>query len=77
LIDDLIQMGYSVNCRSDNSSRFTAIEKAVNAEQLHALRYLLERGADPNLGKPLLFAVLESNQKSLEIVKILESFGVD
>lgn len=70
----LLDAGLDVNARDDEGA--TALGLAVGECTTNVLQFLLARGADPNLGAPLLRA-LWSDEVSVEDLEVLLAAGAD
>ena len=73
----LLDLGLNVN-KTDEGGQDTPLTEAVGGEHLEAAHFLLSRGADPNLGRPLIGAInIESDELALAFVKLLVEHGAD
>jgi len=77
VIDVLLELGCDVNVQTINSSRNTALFDALHKDDPATVAALLERGADPHHGRPVITAITGPNRHSLELVKLLEQYGAD
>jgi ankyrin repeat protein len=77
LVKSIIDLGYSLNSRDATSSKTTPLERAIHDDNFDAVRLLLEAGANPNLCRSIYAAVNYRHSASLEIVKLLDSYGAD
>ncbi len=56
----------------------TPLSDAITFNQLEMARYLLSRGADPNIGRILIGAInSRSEELAFEFVKLLVEYGID
>ena len=84
LVDYLISAGLDIN-KATGKEQSTVIGKAVTADDIpnrpEFVRALLQRGADPNISRPLISALLPrrgDEEVSLELVRLLvEEGGAD
>lgn len=74
MVDMLLNIGIDVNVLNDVDE--TALAQAVADGQLEVAEFLIEKGANPNIGRPLIAAI---NQEDcpFEMVKLLVENGVD
>lgn len=70
----LLDLGFDVNCLDDVEE--TALTQAVADGQLEVAEFLIEKGANPNIGRPLIAAINQEDYP-LEMVKLLVENGVD
>jgi ankyrin repeat protein len=74
ILGRLLDAGVDVNSRDDEGA--TALGLAVGECTTEVIRFLLARGADPNLGAPLIRA-LWNQEASLEDLEALLAAGAD
>jgi ankyrin repeat protein len=69
-----LELGFDVNCLDDVEE--TALAQAVADGQLEVAKFLIERGANPNIGRPLIAAI---NQEDCPyaMVKLLVDNGIN
>ncbi len=74
VINYLIDIGVDVNYRGDS----TPLELSIRSPNIQIAKLLLKRGADPNIGRPLISA-LNCDDKSLRVpfLKLLVENGAD
>ena len=70
-VNAALKSGANINA---TDGRLTALDWSVNQQHVAVVRLLLQKGADPNLGYPIMQA---SAQGHLEIVKLLITNGAD
>jgi hypothetical protein len=70
-IERLLASGANIN---ETYVDFTALDFAVSYNSLETARYLLDKGADVNKNKPIIWAVLNNNAR---MVKLLLDNGAD
>jgi ankyrin repeat protein len=75
MIEMLIDLGIDVNAEGVQQS--VPLDAALRNDNPETVRVLLERGANPNQGRQLLWAILYYGSHSLELVKLLDQHGVD
>jgi len=74
----LVESGCNVNARGTALFRdSTALNSAIDGGHIEVVRYLLEQGADPNMGRALFGAIGNKQGNGLEICKLLVKHGVD
>lgn len=73
----LLELGLDVNsCKMPEEG--TPLISAIHGAQLNMARYLLSRGANPNVGRTLIAAInVEPDELALEFVKLLVEHGAD
>lgn len=83
LIDYLLDKGFNVNL-AVNIEQTTPLDSAVLADaiphRVDMVRTLLARGADPNISRPLIYALNSrrgSEEIGLELVRLLVEGGAD
>jgi hypothetical protein len=70
----LIELGEDVN---EPSEKTFPLEQAIHDDQLTMAKFLIDHGADPNLGRTLFAAIRNEGGKGLEMMKLLVAHGVD
>ena len=75
VVDVLLDAGLDVNWGRRDADD-TPLVGAIDNGQYDMAKYLLSRGADPNLGRCLV-AAINANANSFELVKLLVEHGVD
>jgi ankyrin repeat protein len=78
VVNCLLDAGFDINAL-DLPEEFSALDAALDADNEELVGLLLKRGADPNLGRPMISA-LSSNQtteSSLRYVQLLLKHGAD
>lgn len=79
ILEKLIQAGCDPNSCARSPDKTTPLEVAVSKERCDAISFLLESGADPNLGRPIICAM---NQRvpldhQLRMLRLLLDGGAD
>jgi ankyrin repeat protein len=69
-------LGAGVDINAQDSEEATAIALAIGENSTDILRFLLDSGADPNLGNPLIFG-LWNDGTSAEDLEVLIAAGAD
>ena len=79
IVETLINAGCDVNCRTASPDKLTPLESAILQERYNVAEFLLKKGADPNLGRPLIYAFGSrlSAESQLEFTKLLILYGAD
>lgn len=73
----LLELGFSINAQSGREGS-TPLMGAIESGDAAMTRYLLSCGADPNLSRPLIAAILQDDEAvGLELVQILVRAGAD
>lgn len=76
----LDEFGLDVNTTS-GIEKSTPLGNAIYGNQLEMMRFLLARGADPDIGRPIISAINRKNRHpeeyALEFVKLLVEHGCD
>lgn len=73
-----LKEGMDVNMRESTKPHDTVISDAVMFKQLEMARFLLARGADPNVGRPIITAIgIKDEALALEFVKLLVEHGAN
>ncbi|MDB5340875.1 MAG: hypothetical protein JWN70_6494 [Planctomycetaceae bacterium] len=70
----LIDLGCDINA---SKTTFSPLSKMAHAGSVEIVRFFLEHGADPNMDKPVIWAIQNEHGNSLELVKLLELHGAD
>lgn len=70
----LITLGCDVN---ESMFQDGTLSRVISRGKLEVLRCLLEHGANPNMGNPLILAIRREGRNSLEFVKLLQQHGAD
>ena len=75
VLDRLLESGCDVNERLEPRP----LEIAVDKDRIDALRWLLQNGADPNLGRPIIGAINHSKspEMQLQMLELLLNGGAD
>lgn len=76
----LIDYGLDVNeheIDDDGESRNWPLVAAITQDHPGIVRLLLERGADPNVERAVIGAIVGPKRNSLEMVKLLHQHGAD
>jgi hypothetical protein len=77
MVQALLSLGFPINAVA-GIEESTALTCAVDAGDVEMVRYLLDRGADPNLDRPLIAAIsLRDEAIGLQIAQILVRAGAD
>lgn len=77
MIKVFLDLGLDIN-KVDHPAETSALVCAINKGHVRAVRYLLSRGADPNIGRPLISAINRDEPScALELVKLLVDHGAD
>lgn len=77
VIDALLELGYDVN-HTRYPEEATPLNSAIHKSHCEVVGYLLSRGADPNLGRPLISAInSHSEETGLALVQLLVEHGAD
>jgi ankyrin repeat protein len=74
----LLDAGFNVNALS-LPEEFSALDAAIGAQNEAVVKLLLERGADPNVGRPMISALTSkhSSDSSIKLIQLLLSHGAD
>jgi ankyrin repeat protein len=77
IFQQLLAAGCDSNATCQGGS--TALDRAVGRNNLRAILWLLENGADPNLGRPIVAAIGGDKpaERQIEILDLLLKFGAD
>jgi ankyrin repeat protein len=78
LVGTLLDLGFAINALN-NKEQTTALSSAVSQGHKELAAYLLNRGADPNLSRPLIGALSSehSPEKKMDLVRILIDNGAE
>jgi hypothetical protein len=77
VVKALVDLGMDINKIDQPAERSPLIE-AIRKERLDVAKFLLSRGADPDLGRPLIAAInRKESGLALEFVKLLVEQGAD
>jgi len=77
MVKMLVELGIDIN-NVGMDGNATALNSAVSFAPIAVTRYLLEKGADPNVGRTLFSAISRENEdEGLELVKLLIEHGAD
>ncbi|MCL4855087.1 MAG: suppressor of fused domain protein [Bryobacteraceae bacterium] len=76
MIETLVQLGCDVN-QYNTLMRSTPLSNAVNQDNVEAVWVLLSHGADPNVLRPLIAAIVGGKANALAMVKLLDKHGAD
>ncbi|MDB4614583.1 ankyrin repeat domain-containing protein, partial [bacterium] len=79
VIERLLAAGCDRNARAQSPDQTTALEVAANKENVAALELLLQSGADPDVGRPLVHAINHRLQpeSQLRMLTVLLNAGAD
>lgn len=76
----LVESGSDVNARihsGDDITDETSLENAIWNANFGLTKYLLEHGADPQIGRPVISAITGNSEFALKIIQLLEEHGAD
>lgn len=73
----MLDAGCKLNVTNQEPDKSTPLETAIRENNVEMTRLFLERGADPNLGKPMVSAIGRTNVVGDEILKLLLRHGAD
>jgi uncharacterized protein (TIGR03067 family) len=78
ILNKLIAAGCDPNTASQSPEQSRPLGEAINTERIEVIEWILEKGADPNLGRPLVSAVtVGSTILQVKILEILLNAGAD
>ena len=79
IIEFLIKADCDVNSQAATSDQTTPLETAVSLKSFGITELLLESGANPNLGRPLVAAVSGESapHEQIKLLEVLLRFGAD
>ena len=76
VMETLLSLGFDIN--AVDAIGVTALDRAVSCDKGDMVRLLLNKGANPNLGRTLIGAInRKTTEKRLEYIKILVEHGAD
>jgi hypothetical protein len=75
----MLELLLDLGCDPNNGGKFlsTPLLDALSKRKPQIARLLLERGADPNLGRTAITAVVGEKLHSVELLQLLDEFGAD
>ena len=78
VVSCLLDAGFDINAL-DLPEEFSALDAALDADNEELVVLLLKRGADPNLGRPMISALSsdQTTESSLQYVQLLLKHGAD
>lgn len=78
VMKEILDLGIDVNLQNSLKPHDTALPSAIHGEQLEMTTFLLSRGIDPNIGRPLITAInIKDQSRALEFVQLLVEHGAD
>jgi hypothetical protein len=81
ILEKLLAAGCDVNsCSKESASyRIGALDRAISKDRIDVVKWLLDNGADPNLGRPIIGAINHGKPANvqLEMLKLLLGAGAD
>jgi uncharacterized protein len=78
MVQALLEIGCDVNDGGKlPSMRIRALSTAVDRDEPEIVRLLLENGANPNLNRCVIGAVVGGKQNSVQLLQLLEQHGAD
>lgn len=79
VLEELLSAGCDVNACSKSPDQTRPLEIAVNNDQIETVEWLLGKGADPNLGRPIVAAInfRKPAETQLSLLKLLIHAGAD
>ena len=77
MVEMLVELGSDVNALKETSTKQSVLDSAIRGGNLDIIRMLLDLGASPDVGRPVIGAIIGDKENSLAIVKLLEEYGAD